>query len=85
MLESQIQSKIKSTLEKRGWLVIKLIQTTHNGIPDLLCLKDSHTVFIEVKRPGLNPTPLQSYRHQELLKQGFQTIIATSLKDIEHL
>lgn len=85
MLESQIQTRIKAALEKKGWLVIKLIQTTHNGIPDLLCLKDSRTVFIEVKRPNNKPTPLQSYRHEQLSKQGFLTIIATSVKDLEDL
>lgn len=85
MLESQIQSRIKTQLEKNGWLVIKLIQTTLNGIPDLMALKNGRTVFIEVKRPNNKPTPLQSYRHQQLLKQGFQTLVATSIKDIEHL
>lgn len=85
MLESQIQSKIKAQLEKKGYLVIKLIQTTLNGIPDLMALKNGTTIFIEVKRPNNKPTPLQSYRHQQLLKQGFQTIIATSIKDTEDL
>ena len=84
-LESAIQTKIKNELEKKGYLVIKLIQTTLNGIPDLMALRSGTTVFIEVKRPGNKPTPLQSYRHTQLIKQGFIVLTASSLKDIEQL
>jgi len=33
----------------QGWTVVKLIQTNHNGMPDLMCLKQGKTFFIEVK------------------------------------
>ena len=85
MKESEIQSKIKTTLQNAGWLVVKLIQTNTNGIPDLIALRNSTTVFIEVKRPGQKPTPLQSYRHDQLKKQGFIVITATSTDQINHL
>lgn len=75
MLEQQIQSKIIKNLEKEGWYVVKLITTTKAGIPDLLCLKNGRTVFIEVKRPGGKVSELQRLRMAELLKQGFEVII----------
>lgn len=84
-LESAIQTKIKNELEKKGYLVIKLIQTTLNGIPDIMALRSGTTVFIEVKRPGNKPTPLQSYRHDQLTKKGFKVLTASSIKDIENL
>jgi len=71
-LESAIQAKIIKALERGGWYVIKLIQTNKNGIPDLLCLRNGRAVFIEVKRPGEKPTPLQLQRHRELKDTGFQ-------------
>lgn len=77
MLEQQIQSKIIKNLEKEGWYVVKLITTTKAGIPDLLCLKNGRTVFIEVKRPGGKVSKLQEFRHEELRKQGFEVIITT--------
>lgn len=85
MRESLIQANIKKYLELRGWFVTKLLQTTTNGIPDLMALKDSRCVFIEVKQPGRRPTPLQEYRHEQLRKKGFEVIVATSLTDINHL
>jgi Holliday junction resolvase-like predicted endonuclease len=84
MREAIIQGQIKKYLETNGWLVIKLIQTTMNGIPDLMCLNDGRTVFIEVKQPGQKPTDLQTYRHKKLREKGFDVIVATSVKDVQN-
>lgn len=81
-MESKIQAKIKARFENAGWIVVKLIQTNCNGIPDLMCLKGGKTVFVEVKQPGNEPTELQKFRHSELTKQGFQVFTLTSEKDI---
>lgn len=86
MLESAIQSKIIKQLEKEGWYVIKYMKTTKNGWPDLGAHKMGRIVYIEVKVPGEEPTPLQLFRHGELRKQGFEVIgCATSVKDTQHL
>lgn len=61
MKEAAIQKKIKETHEKDGWLVIKLIQTTMNGVPDLLMIKGGRAVFVEVKKAKMKSTPLQEY------------------------
>lgn len=82
MKESFIQSKIIKDLEAAGWMVVKLIQTNKNGIPDLLCLKNKETVFIEVKSEKGIVSELQKYRHRQLAQQNFLTIIAYSTKDI---
>ena len=81
-MESKIQSNIRARFERAGWMVVKLIQTNCNGIPDLMCLKNGKTIFIEVKQPGREATELQKYRHAELIKQGFTVHVMTSEKDI---
>ena len=81
-MESKIQTKIKARFENAGWIVVKLIQTNCNGIPDLMCLKGGKTVFIEVKQPGKKPTELQQFRHDQLTQNGFQVFILSSEKDI---
>lgn len=83
MLESAIQKKIVAKLTADGWLVTKLIQTSTNGIPDLLCLKDGRAVFIEVKQPGKKPTDLQRYRIGQLQKQGFTAFYTGTHEGIE--
>lgn len=84
MRESLIQTQIRKHLEKDGWMVIKLIQTSMNGIPDLMALKNGRTVFIEVKQPGKKPTDLQQYRIEKLHKAGFAAISATSVADVSN-
>lgn len=81
-MESKIQANIKARFERAGWMVIKLLQTNCNGSPDLMCLKNSRAIFIEVKQPGREATELQKYRHAELIKQGFDVWVITSEKDI---
>lgn len=85
MLESALKRKATALLESWGWMVIHLIQTNTNGIPDTLILRKSEAYFIEFKQPGKIPRELQAYRIRKLQEQGFKTFIVTSLKDIEPL
>jgi len=85
MLESEIKRKCRDKLESWGWMVVHLIQTNQNGIPDTLILRKTVAYFIEFKQPGNAPRKLQDYRIQKLKEQGFKTFVVTSLKDIEPL
>lgn len=71
-LESAIQSSLIKKYESQGYLVVKLILTNKSGIPDLLLLKDGKASFVEVKREGQKPRPLQQFRIKELQNQGFE-------------
>lgn len=75
--ESTIQRNIIKRFEMSGYLVIKLGLTNKKGMPDLLCLKNGKAIFIEVKRPGEEPRPLQEYRHKELRDKGFEVLVLT--------
>lgn len=70
-VESAIQSKIIKRYEKEGYLVVKINLCSKPGFPDLMLLKDGKASFIEVKRPGESPRPLQMFRIQELRDAGF--------------
>ena len=73
---SKLQSKTIKKYESDGFFVINLIATNHNGIPDLLCLKDNFKpIFIEIKEKGDVVSKLQEYTHKQLKKQGFTVII----------
>ena len=73
---SRLQTKTIKKYESDGFFVINLIATNHNGIPDLLCLKDGFKpIFIEIKEKGDKVSPLQQYIHKQLKKQGFTVII----------
>jgi hypothetical protein len=85
MIEQDIQTKIKKSLKKNGWLTRKIITCSDSGWPDLEAFRNGVNVHIEVKKPGKNPSDIQLLRHSQLRKQGFEVIVATSIKDIEHL
>ena len=73
---SRLQTRTIKKYESDGFFVINLIATNHNGIPDLLCLKDGFKpIFIEVQENGDKVSPLQEYIHKQLKKQGFTVII----------
>lgn len=76
-LESAIQTSIIQRYERDGYSVVKIGLCNKQGFPDLMALKDGKAMFIEVKRPGQKPRPLQEYRHKELREQGFEVLILT--------
>lgn len=81
-LEKDIQRDIAQAMTKSGWLVIKLIQTNWNGIPDLMCIRKGVTIFLEVKRPGREVEPLQDYRINTLNSIGVHARRVDCLEDI---
>jgi hypothetical protein len=85
MLESEIKCRGTKLLESWGYMVIHLIQTNTNGVPDTLILKAGTAIFIEWKQPGKKPEELQLYRHRKLQDQGFKTLVVTDLKLLEPL
>lgn len=69
-LEAKIQADLIKQFEGEGFLVVKLIATNKNGIPDLLLIRDGKAEFVEVKRVGQKPTPRQLLRMSELEAAG---------------
>jgi len=66
------QKKIIKEYESKGFLVIKTIRLNKSGFPDLMCLKDGKTIWIEIKEPTDTLKPLQKKRIDELIKIGFE-------------
>lgn len=83
MKESTIQSKIAKRLRENGWLVTKLIQTSMNGIPDLMAIRKGDVIFLEVKKPGEEPSELQKYVIDNLQKAGCYSAVVTKVEDVD--
>ena len=85
ILESKRQAKIISKLTQEGWLCVKLIKTSCNGIPDIMALKGGKTMFIEVKQPDGKLSELQNVRIGQLLALGFDVKVWTDYDtDFKH-
>ena len=78
ILESKRQAKIIAKLTQEGWLCVKLIKTSCNGIPDIMALKGGKTMFIEVKQPDGKLSELQNVRIGQLLALGFDVKVWTA-------
>ena len=78
ILESKRQAKIIAKLTQEGWLCVKLIKTSVNGIPDILCLKNGNAMFIEVKQPDGKLSELQKIRIEQLKEKGFNVKVWTA-------
>lgn len=75
--ESAIQRGIIRRYERDGFIVVKIGLCNLNGFPDLMLLKDGRASFVEVKRPGQRPRPLQEYRLRQLREAGFDATVMT--------
>jgi Holliday junction resolvase len=85
MKESLLQSKIIKKLKSNGYFVTKLIQTSTNGIPDILAIKDGKSIFIEVKTLNKKPSKLQGYRIKQLESFGAKVFLIDNITQIEKI
>lgn len=83
MSEQKLQTKIKQRLEQHGWFVTKLMKTSTNGIPDLLCLRKGIAVFLEVKTESGIVSELQDYMIDKLKRIGFHARVVRSVEDVD--
>lgn len=70
VLEKDIEKGVVRYAEAHNWIAIKFTPKGDVGWPDHIFVKDGKTVWIEFKRPGEEPTPLQQYRMRHLRSHG---------------
>lgn len=71
-MASSYQKKVIEEYEKKGWDVIKTIRLNKSGYPDLICLKNGVSIFVEVKEKNDTLKPLQKMRIDKLISNGFK-------------
>ena len=81
MSEYHLKDKLRLLLERNGWLVVFIMQTNKNGWPDVQAFKNGRCIFIETKLSEKTERPLQTYRHDQLRKQGFEVYVITDKKE----
>lgn len=76
MLEKEIEKAlVKQVQVLDGWC-LKLTSPSAAGLPDrLLLMPHGRVVFVEVKRPGQKPRPLQVKRFKRLRDLGFKVYV----------
>lgn len=92
MTEIDIQREIRKYLETLGYLVFRMNagrgrgtqKLCPPGTPDLLAIgRLGCNIWIEVKMPGKNRTPVQERMADDLYARGQSVILARSVKDVQ--
>lgn len=88
--EKSIEQRLVRAVKSAGGLAIKL--TSGGGLPDRLLLfppvtpgGEGRAVFVETKAPHQKPRLLQTIRHEELRKLGFDVYVVDSIAGVDEV
>ena len=85
MKESYIQGKIRACLILNDWFVVKIINASPNGMPDLMAIKDGKVIFLEVKTEKGKTSKLQEYQIERLKEMGVKAFVVRSTVDVKEI
>ena len=84
--ERDLEHKLVRAVKGAGGLCIKFSCPSLDGMPDRICLFPCGTIcFVEVKRRGMKPRPLQLARHEMLRRFGFKVYVLDEEKQMNVL
>jgi hypothetical protein len=78
--ESAIEKKVVAHCKTRGLLTYKFSSPAHRGVPDRIIMGGCKVLFLELKRPGQKPTPLQERELSRIRNEGVQAEWADSVE-----
>jgi len=67
----KFQSKVIKEYQDKGYIVLNIIRLSASGYPDLQCLKNGKSIWIECKEGNDTLKPLQKLRIDQLRSNGF--------------
>lgn len=71
MLERQVEQALVSAVKKTGGIAPKFTSPGTAGMPDrLVILPEGKVCFVELKRPGQKPRPIQTRQMDRLTQLG---------------
>ena len=86
MREKIIERKLVHAVKAMGGIAPKFTSPGFDGMPDrLVLLPQGIIAFVEVKRHGEKPRPLQEARHGMLRRLGFEVYILDDGEQIPRL
>ena len=76
MREKTLERKLTEAVKAMGGIAPKFVSPGFDGMPDrLVLLPNGKCGFVEVKRHGEKPRPLQVARHGLLRRLGFKVYV----------
>jgi Holliday junction resolvase len=82
-LEKDVERKLVRGIRNQGGMCRKFVSPGWAGAPDrIVLLPGGRMYFIEMKRPGEEPEPLQQHRIEELQALGFNARAINTEEDV---
>ena len=86
MREKTLERKLAEAVKAMGGIAPKFVSPGFAGMPDrLVLLPGGKCGFVEVKRRGEKPRPLQEMRHGMLRQLGFKVYVLDCAGQIEEV
>ena len=84
-LEKALERKVVGFCKSKGLLCYKFTSPSNRGVPDRVVIGPKGVLFLELKREGCKPTPLQSYHIERIREAGGNAAWADNLDTAEAL
>lgn len=68
--ESKVEKDIREYAMATGWWVAKFVSPAKSGVPDRVFIRSGIVLWMEIKRPGEEPTAQQYKRMKDMKKYG---------------
>lgn len=86
MLENEIEKALVDRVKKTGGLCLKFISPSMTGIPDrIILLPKGRMGFVETKRLGGEPRPIQKKRIKQFKDLGFKVYVLDNKEAINKI
>lgn len=86
MLENEIEKALVNRVKKVGGLCLKFTSPSMTGIPDrIILLPRGRVGFVETKRPGCDPRPIQHKRIKQFKNLGFKVYVLDNKETINKI
>ncbi|MGO3752001.1 MAG: VRR-NUC domain-containing protein [Peptoniphilaceae bacterium] len=86
MLEREIEKALVDKIKIHGGLCLKFTSPSMTGIPDRIILLPKGKIgFVETKRPGGEPRPIQKKRIRQFKNLGFKVYVLDTKENIDEI
>ena len=82
-LEKDLEDDAVGWARRRGWYSRKYRSAGRRSAPDRIFIRDGRVLFVEFKRPGEEPIPLQFEEHTQLQAVGADVVWVDSIEDFK--
>ena len=84
-LENAVEKYFKKQAEKNGYLCYKYTAPSTNGVPDRIIIGHDEVAFVELKRPGEKPRPLQLEIIKNMRAHGAKVFVADTKEKVDQI